>query len=165
MGIEPGCTWSSSRRTPRCFSSKRPWNLLSHEIFVSWNLQMISEDGNPQGFYVWMMQPKASGSELYFWWFDPWFKLILRSMKRKLILLLCRRCSNTTKRWPYILLDCWNWLLLLVALYFIRNFINLKILSLLAELFEQWLILNSVVKRNICWKSACINIFQKLIVF
>ena len=115
MGIEPGCTWSSSRltprwsnrRTPRCSSSKRPWNLLSHEIFVSWNLQMILEDRNPQGFYVWMMQPKASESELYFWWFYPWFKLIHRCMKRTLILLLCRRCSSTTKRWPYILL----WLL------------------------------------------------------
>ena len=53
----------------------------------------------------------ASESELYFCWFDPWFKLVLRGMKRTLILLLHRRDSSTTKRWPYFLLWLLEWLL------------------------------------------------------
>ena len=56
MGIEPGCTMKIQPPNTKILQLRRPYNLLSHEIFVLWNLQMISEGGNPQRFSVWVTQ-------------------------------------------------------------------------------------------------------------
>ena len=141
IGIEPGCTWSSSRltsrwssrRTPRCSSSKRPWNLLSHEILVSWNLQMISEDRNPKGFYVWMMQPKASESELYI--LVIWSMIQTGSQRHETnidpasVQTMFKYYKMMAIHSPLTAgIDCCY--LSYGIFHFIRNFVNLTILSL-----------------------------------
>ena len=126
MGIEPRCTWSSSRRTPRwssrrtprCSSSKRPWHLLSHEIFVSWNLKMISEKEIPKDFtFGWCNQKPQKVNYIFGdfihdsnWfseaWNEHWSCFYADDVQVPL---------NDGHTFSF---DCWNWLLLLVARHF-----------------------------------------------
>ena len=112
MGIEPGCTMklqppnTKMLQLKKAMKSPESWNFCFMKICKWFQKTEIPKDFSSE----WCNQ-KASESELYFCWFDPWFKLVLWGMKRTLILLLCRRGLSTTKWWTYFLLWLLEWLL------------------------------------------------------
>ena len=89
-----------------------------------------------------MMQPNSLRKWIIFCWFDPWFKLVLRGMKRTLILLLSRRGSSTTKRWSYFLLWLLEWLLSQTIWSFEKFILVSMTLSILC-IFSIWINANS----------------------
>ena len=115
MGIEPVCTWSSSRRTPRCSSSKRPWNpwvmkFLFHEIF-----KWFQKTETPKDFtFGWCNQKPQKVNYIFGdlihdsnWfseaWNEHWSCFCADNIQVP---------QNDGHTFSF---DCWKWLLLLVA--------------------------------------------------
>ena len=121
MGIEPRCTWSFSRRTPRwssrwtsrCSSSKRSWNLLSHEICKWFQKTEIPKDFT----FGWCNQKSQKVNYIFGdlihdsnWfseaWNEHWSSFCADDVQVS---------QNDGHTFSF---DCWNWLLLLVARHF-----------------------------------------------
>ena len=79
----PRCSIAEHQDAPAQEGHETSWvmKFLFHEI-CKWFQKMEIPKDFPSG---WCNQT-ASESELCFYWFDPWFKLVLRDMKRTLIL-------------------------------------------------------------------------------